>query len=365
MDAHQIAIADQFMDAAFGRGSWIEALRSLAEAAGSSRGQLIGIGSGNAPYFNWCNDFPEAATAQFHSDASDDLSENLRVVAGTNDGELTLRTEEDYRAATVLVPHSRYLDLAYTYDIPHGCQTNLLVGPGSLVGLALLRSERDGISTRQDQATFAALAPFVRSAVRTQLALEHNGASLIAGAMDQVRIPLLLCDGDGRVLSMTASAEAAVRDGAIRVVHGRVEGERNVDTAAMRQAIARHANAAALPLESFALGMAGPGRLPTIIDIGRIGKPGYRMSSTVMLIVRSGSRWHQTARRLLEGSYGLSPAEADVALRLASGDSRSAIADDRKASAETVRTQLKAAFSKLGVGREIELSAMLNEFLRY
>lgn len=61
---------------------------------------------------------------------------------------------------------------------------------------------------------------------------------------------------------------------------------------------------------------------------------------------------------------GSASTEADVALRLAGGESRESIAASRSARLSTVRAQLKSAFAKLGVGREVELAAMLGGLLR-
>jgi DNA-binding CsgD family transcriptional regulator len=48
-----------------------------------------------------------------------------------------------------------------------------------------------------------------------------------------------------------------------------------------------------------------------------------------------------------------------VALRLAEGDSREAIATERQTSVETIRSHIKKIFAKLDVRREAELAARL------
>jgi DNA-binding CsgD family transcriptional regulator len=54
-------------------------------------------------------------------------------------------------------------------------------------------------------------------------------------------------------------------------------------------------------------------------------------------------------------SYGLSPKEVEVAMAIVDGKSIQQIADHRRLSRETVRTQLKSVFSKLGVTSQLEL----------
>ncbi len=364
MRAQQAAIADMFANVVTGGVAWLDALAALADATGSARGQLIGVGPDRAQYFNWINDFGDDRVARFNASVDESGSVNHRIVAGDTDGELIVRCEADYDGVAKARPHSQYHEVAHAYDIPYGCQTKLIVDGGGMVGLAMLRSAADGVTTARDRAMFGALAPHVRSAVRIQIALEHNGPALAAGAMEQIGAAVLVCGADGRVHSMSAAAEALVRDGAITIRHGRIRTGSPAETARLRDTIARHAWAEALPVETVALGRGQPGRLPTIVEICRVGKPDRRITRSVMLIVRTGSRWQEAAPRVLQSVYGLSPAEADVALRLANGDSRAAIAEDRHASLATIRTQLKAAFAKLGVNREVELVEMLNHFLR-
>src|SRR5690606_14936111 len=89
----------------------------------------------------------------------------------------------------------------------------LVKGPDQHVGLALLRGERQGNVSDAQKHIFALLAPHARAAVRTQMALEAQGAQLLAGAMEAVRATAFFCDAGGRVRAMTASAEALVAAG--------------------------------------------------------------------------------------------------------------------------------------------------------
>jgi DNA-binding CsgD family transcriptional regulator len=50
--------------------------------------------------------------------------------------------------------------------------------------------------------------------------------------------------------------------------------------------------------------------------------------------------------------YGFSPAEARVAMALLDGENAAEIGDRLRVSRETVRTQTKAAYAKMGVRRQ-------------
>ena len=66
----------------------------------------------------------------------------------------------------------------------------------------------------------------------------------------------------------------------------------------------------------------------------------------------------------LRAALGLTGAEAEIALRLANGESREHIAADRGTSAHTLGTQIKSILRKSEVGREAELTALVNRLLR-
>ena len=59
---------------------------------------------------------------------------------------------------------------------------------------------------------------------------------------------------------------------------------------------------------------------------------------------------------------GFTSAETDIALQLARGQSTEAIAQHRKVAVGTVRAQIKSMLAKLGVSRQVEFVARLNEF---
>ena len=64
---------------------------------------------------------------------------------------------------------------------------------------------------------------------------------------------------------------------------------------------------------------------------------------------------------LLQGVYGLTSAETDIALQIARGQSTELISQQRKVAVGTVRAQIKSMLAKVGVSRQVELVARLNE----
>src|SRR3546814_16409501 len=70
-----------------------------------------------------------------------------------------------------------------------------------------------------------------------------------------------------------------------------------------------------------------------------------------LLIIDPGSTVEGAVPKL-QSLYGLTPAEAEIGLRIADGVRPQWIADERGVSVETVRSQIKALSAKLGCTRQ-------------
>ncbi|AHE56191.1 helix-turn-helix transcriptional regulator [Sphingomonas sanxanigenens] len=366
VESAAMALADRFADAALDGAHWMPALAALASATGSAHGQLVGIGGPRVVPFNWVTGFSQAAIDQFVEIDGGDPLINPRVAVSIGAPVLEVRSEADYRAVAPAMRSDVYADFARDHDIAYGCQAKLAEDDAGLIGLAVLRGERDGETTAEQRALFAAVAPHVRAAVRLQAALENQGLALVRGVLDAVSAAVLLCARDGRIRAATPAAEALLGNGRLRCGDGRLAAATAADTLVLRRAIAAHgAPGPRRPAETLAIG-AGEGCLPLLLDIcaAPAGPWAFGFRPTVMVIARSERRWHASAATILSLLYGLSDAEADVALRLARGETREAIAEQRGTRLETVRAQLKTVFGKLGVRREVELVTMLADLLR-
>lgn len=366
MDGRILQLADGFADAAVDPSRWMDALQALAEATGSARGQLIGIGGDAAVPFNWVNDFPQHAFDEFVAMDGGSPLVNPRVAAALGSPVLAVRSEADYREVRPLLASDIYLDFCRDYDLPHGCQTKLFESDGGLVGLAMLRREADGETEAQDRALFAAVAPYVRSAVRMQMALEKDAPRLVAGALDQVAAAVFICARDGQVLARTQAAQAIVDAGRLAISAGTLRLAHRAEQDSLVKAIARHGAPIPAPLETLTVQTGTAAALPLLLDIVALPRGPWTIdrSPRVLVIARGAGQWHSSAPAVLQALFALSPAEADVALRLARGQPRTEIAGERSASLETVRSQIKLIFAKLGIAREVELVAMLGQLLR-
>ena len=79
----------------------------------------------------------------------------------------------------------------------------------------------------------------------------------------------------------------------------------------------------------------------------------------VMVLVRDPAHRDSSLVDRLRTLFGLTLAEAEIAVRLADGCSAKTLSDERRTGLETVRSQIKAAAAKLGCQRQAEIVAVV------
>jgi DNA-binding CsgD family transcriptional regulator len=67
----------------------------------------------------------------------------------------------------------------------------------------------------------------------------------------------------------------------------------------------------------------------------------------------------QIAQHILDASFGLTPAEARVALGIARGETLASVAEAHGIAVTTAKTHLQSIFIKTGTHRQAELVALL------
>jgi DNA-binding CsgD family transcriptional regulator len=367
-DQHWFDLTDRFYAAAVDGTGWYEALDGLARATGSRSGELIGISRGGILPFNLMTNVDSGLHPAFVAGGGGDPAVNPRVAAGM--GAPILKTLADYDFLTPdehrRNPH--YQEFARPWDIPFICLTTLERTPELLIGLAVLRSEREGHIDAGGRAAFAAVAPHVRGAVRMQMSLEGRGQALVTGALDALSMPVFVCDHTGRVRSLTPSAEALVREpGGLRLAGGRLGAARRADAQVLQDAIdaaTLHDPPPGAPLlRTVVLRAPAADARPLVLDVVRMPAGPYALAfrPQVLVVARGGRPAAEARAPILRAAFGLTPAETQIALLLADGLDSAAIAARRRSSVGTVRVQIKRVLAKLHVKSQIELAARLRD----
>ncbi len=219
-----------FLNAPFSPDGWAVAMRGLAAATGTRVAQLIGVGGPLALPLNLLTD-------QLH-DPHGHLNNpllygpaNWRI--NTTKRPMTLQHEPHYRAYREQRGSSFYDDAVSDLDLPHGCQSALMMDASSIVGISLLRSSREGPCDTDVLGSFAYLARHAQRALRVQLALGHEAADMMLSGLQGRAEATVLLDRYGSVSAMTEAAEALfeLADGlrleghVLRLANAREDGE--------------------------------------------------------------------------------------------------------------------------------------------
>lgn len=208
------------------------------------------------------------------------------------------------------------------------------------------------------------LLPHLRRAIQIHARLNRTESErdLYAGAVNQLSVATLILDERGQVLKFNSVAESvlAQKDG-LQVINDTLTvAERNVNSqlqqlldsaiAAQRAGTTGMARALRIPRPS------GRAELGLVIRPVPVSEWAEGQSSPCVAIFISDPEQQESAsQQLLSELFGLTPAEANLAVKLARGLSLAQLSEEQHISQHTARAQLKSVFAKTGVARQAEL----------
>lgn len=346
--------ADRFIGAALEPHLWRDVLGAMADATGSAHGQLIGFGSGTAA-FNWVSGVEEETLLSAGAMDMVTPDANFRLAADSAAHRSPIVHEAHYDDARSMLHTDDYLDMCSDLDIPHGCQTRLLVEQGSMIGLAMLRGEKDGRSSIEQRDIFARISTHAGAAVRMQRAIEQQGFALLTGAFEAMDKACWLVDGAGRIGGMTPAADALLLKTRLTIREGWLASTRANETRRIADALQAVLMSSAQPADPVAL-PDDAGGIAILLEIFPLPRRPWDLSFAPRAIItaRTGIRSDRPVRALI-AAFGLTRAEADIALRLTSGATRPEIAALRGVSTETLKAQIRSLYEKMGCNRESQL----------
>jgi len=361
-EAQLTSVAERFRQAAFD-GSWESALQGAAELCGGHAAELVGVGGAATMPFNRSVNIDMTAHGLFLELGGADPTRNARIRAGLSAQILRSLSEADFIDVEAALQSDLY-EFFRRYDIFFNIQSTLMRSPSGVVGFTVIHSERRGVATAEEHRVFDVLSPLAQEAVRLQLTLEGRGVNLLRGSLENLGVAAFICNGAGRVAGLTPQAERLAAEGAHLIVKDKVLRPANPQhgsefTAALRRAAERILPAT--PPSELLLRAPLDGAL-MVCQVASLPRQEFAFGlDAAALVVARVPRDPAKLTPLLEAGYGLTLAEAGIALALTRGLSLEEIAQERATSLWTVRTQLRAACAKLGVSRQAELVARLAE----
>jgi DNA-binding CsgD family transcriptional regulator len=355
-----VSLADNFQEAALTGRGWTRALEQLASATGSPRAQLIGFNT-QGLMFNWVAGMGEDSLHALDAINGHDPRINSRVRIGGQAPELAILTERDFSTDEDMAADPAYRGWIEDYGSRFFCLSPLWRGENRMVGLSIARTPKEGDMDHDAREFFARIAPHVRSAANTMMALGDRAPGLLAEALGGIEIAAIICDAEGYVHATSEPAEALLEAGSwLMVQNNRLQaqdfGDRSKLVASIRKAAATHSSSAP---QSIALRSDGHvDRM--LLDITRM--PGERKMhfGRVLLVARPPKGVRRSSAIDGQLLFDLTATEAAIVAQMMSGQSAAMIADKRGVSIGTIRTHIRHILEKAGVTSQIELLARMN-----
>jgi DNA-binding CsgD family transcriptional regulator len=177
--------------------------------------------------------------------------------------------------------------------------------------------------------------------------------ALASGVLDLLHEAVLVLARDARPLGMNRAARALLREGDGLVLSARgVAASTPVAAAALRRAVERAAVG-----ETTRMQLPRVGRTPLSLRVEPHPQGPCGDAAAVVFVNDGDSRTLRT--HVLTARYALTPTEASVTRRLATGAGLEQIARELDISLNTVRGHLKQIFAKTGTHRQVELVCKL------
>lgn len=267
--------------------------------------------------------------------------------------------DEVYRQSVLFNEWSRAIGDDTFHCLGGGMDT--MLGRGCV---GLHRGERAGDF---DAEAVRVLDPLLRPlarvmSMRAVLQAERSRADTFAQFFYAQAAPALLVDGAGRLIEGNYAADLIFRagNGPLRVSQGRLSASAAKDLVTFEAAL-QAACRSEVPVGST-LGLFDPSGSSWIAEFTPIHRiEGLSGKARALVTIRRVDEPLLTdpAIEILRSLYGLTLAEAQVAVAIAKGQSPSAVAQARSTSRETVRSQIKQIMGKLGVRRQSGIAALV------
>jgi DNA-binding CsgD family transcriptional regulator len=357
-------LQQQFLDAPFATDGWGRAMSALAEVM---RSQFVNIGAYSLskatmrPFLG--NQIDHRLLRDVDAIGAYSATVNWRLTAVT--APFVMVAEDRLNAARrePLYKRSLYNDLVQTHDLPHGCQTVLAIDGDEMMAMWTHRGHAAGSTSADELELFQTVAPAVLKAVRLEQAIGSQGAEMLGGMLDTMKNAAFILGASGRVLALTPSAALQLASPAVltMIAANLIAADRQSNDR-LQVAISAALAAGPVPfMQRLWLRRRAEPQSGIVAELYSLPKRewGFGFEPRAIVVLRPRGGIDQSTALLLRQSFDLSPAEADVAIAIAQGLSRSDIARARAVSVETVNAQLKTIYRKIDINREAELVALV------
>jgi DNA-binding CsgD family transcriptional regulator len=259
-----------------------------------------------------------------------------------------------------------YDEVLRPQETVHNFMVALAGKPDFQAAFNFCRNERQGPFEADELKFFARVFPHLRRSLLLGSRLDGYKALQRAEfhVLDRLSIGIVLLDRAGRVVFANVAARAVTGDGGpLRLRNSVVTAARATHAQRLEQVI--RAALRNVPVVTMSIPHPQDGRLLTVLasstrsrDVDRFGGLGMHNVAAMLFVFDPARPLEIPSERIMD-AYGLTLAEARVALCAASGASVPETAHRLNISANTVKTHLRRVFAKTGASRQSELARLM------
>lgn len=354
-------VLDLIYDAAAENDLWPHALTAIADLTRSEGGILYGVSLATERiYFDFNGRLNEECKRTYQERHMQNPWS--RAMERQPAGRLVLSDEAV--SLQELQRSAFYDEVLRPQDVAHNGMMALAARDGFRAAFNMCRSARRGMFDPDEQRLLEWLSPHLCRSVTLGFRIDGYLAMQQAAfdVLDRLADGVAVLDRKARVLFANAAARRMAEEGVLR----------------LHQSVGTHSPAHSLRLNELiraALqGAAGgtmslprqlDGRLLTILvsairskDLGRLSDAGVKDAAVLLFVVDPANRRSIPLGQIMD-AYGLTHAEARVALAASSGNTVLETAQSLRLSPNTIKTHLRRVFAKTATGRQAELAGLI------
>lgn len=375
------ALSNVLQLAPYKPGEWMRGLELLAEATNSRHAELISWTKPNKTPFKLISGLSDSQIAlieRWEESTGADPAINPVIDRSIRAPILQTVSDTDVVSAEARRRHRVWNEFYDPLDTPHQCATPLQRDDHAVLGLALLRSRRDGPAGEHDRRLLVRIAHAWRNAARAARTLGEDATRLLGGALEAVSATAIVLDGTGRAVYLTPRAEAlAVEQNSLAIRNGRAQftgmasasaecrGARRVIEIDARLEpcvscmIKCHHQSGRSVATPCSISMIRAGGSPMMLQLSPLPRQQHAICFDAALLIAIDAAGYRAGDRHLRSDLAalLTPTEREVALELLDGRRPAAIAASRGVAVETIRSHVKHIFAKAEVSGVVEFIA--------
>lgn len=354
-------ILDLIYDAAADNDLWPHALTAVADLTHSEGGILFGQSyTAQRIYFDFNGRLNEECNRAYQERHMQNPWS--RYMESQPTGRLVL---SDEAVSLGELQRSAFFDeVLRPQEIAHNGMIALAARDDFRAAFNMCRSARRGTFDPDEQRLLEWLSPHLCRSVTLGFRIDGYLAMQQAAfdVLDRLADGIAVLDRKARVLFVNAAARRMAEEGVLRL-HQSVGTHSSAHSQRLNELIRSALQGAAGGTMSLPRQLDG--RLLTILvsairskDLGRLSDAGVKDAAVLLFVVDPAKRRSIPLGQIMD-AYGLTHAEARVALAASSGNTVLETAQSLKLSPNTIKTHLRRVFAKTATGRQAELAGLI------